>query len=94
MSQDPFDSEYSSLTHFSISLARKYVNLKKPYNQDIKEQVTAIIFFKKEDRLYMKSPTQEEKCVEGVFQIQSPICGVNFSNNISTTQIRVSQRKD
>ena len=26
----------------------------------------------------MKSPTPEAKCAEGAFQIQSPICGVNF----------------
>ena len=32
--------------------------------------------------LYMKSPTPETKYAEGVFQIQSPICGVNFPNNI------------
>ena len=46
LSQDPPDSECSTLTHFSMSLARNYVNLKKPYNQDIKEQVTTIIFLK------------------------------------------------
>ena len=60
-----------------MSLARKYVHLKEPYNQDIKEQVTTIIFFKT-GRLYMKSPTPEAKCAEGVFQIESPIWGVNF----------------
>ena len=36
------------------------------------------MFFKKEDRLYMKSTTAEAKCGKGVFQIQFPICGVNF----------------
>ena len=41
----------------------------------------------------MKSPTLEAKCAEGVFQIQSPICGVNFSNDILTTQVRVNERK-
>ena len=30
----------------------------------------------------MKSPTSEAKFVEGAFQIQSPILGVNFSNNM------------
>ena len=45
---------------------------------------------KKEDRLCMKSPTLEGSCVDCVFQIQSPICGVNFSNNISTPQVRVN----
>ena len=42
----------------------------------------------------MKSPTPEAKCAEGVFQIQSPICGVNFSNNISITQVRVNESKN
>ena len=41
----------------------------------------------------MKSPTQETKWAEGVFQIQSPICDVNFSNNISVNQVRVDVRK-
>ena len=30
-----------------MSLACKYVNLKEPYNQDIKEQITIITFLKK-----------------------------------------------
>ena len=33
----PFDSECSAVIHFSMSLARKYVYPKEPYNQDIKE---------------------------------------------------------
>ena len=41
----------------------------------------------------MKSPIPEAKCAKGVFQIQSPICGVNFSNNISITQVSVNERK-
>ena len=41
----------------------------------------------------MKFPTPEAQCAEGVFQIQSPICGVNFSNNISITQVRVNERE-
>ena len=45
----------------------------------MKEKVTT----KKEDRLYMKSPTPEAYCAEDVFQLQSPTCGVNFSNNIN-----------
>ena len=40
LNQDPSDSECNALTYFSMSLAHKYVNLKQPYNQDIKEQVT------------------------------------------------------
>ena len=42
----------------------------------------------------MKSPIPEAKCAKGVFQIQSPICGVKFSNNISITQFRVNERKN
>ena len=42
----------------------------------------------------MKSPTQDAYCAEGVFQAESPICGVNFSNNISITQVKVSERKN
>ena len=41
----------------------------------------------------MKSPTLEAQCADGVFQIQSPICDVNFSNNISIPQIRVNKRE-
>ena len=76
-----------------MSLARKYINLKEPYNQYIKEWVTTLNFFHKK-RLYMKSPAPETKCTKGVFQIQSPICGVNFSNNTSVTQVRVNERKN
>ena len=36
----------------------------------------------------MKSPTPEAKCAEGVFQIQCPICGVNFLNNLSIRGLR------
>ena len=41
----------------------------------------------------MKFPTSEAWCVEGVFQIQSPVCGVNFLNNILLTQVRISENK-
>ena len=37
LTHDPFNSECRTLTHFSISLAQTNVNLKEPYNQDIKE---------------------------------------------------------
>ena len=52
------------------------------------------IFFKKEDRLYMKFPTREPKCAKGVFQIQSPNCRVNFSSNISIIQVGVNESKN
>ena len=42
----------------------------------------------------MKSPFLENKCAKGVFQIQSPISGVNFLSNISITQVRVNERKN
>ena len=48
LSQDPSDSKCSALTHFSMSPAHKYVNLKKAYNQNIKEQVTIKKCLKKE----------------------------------------------
>ena len=41
----------------------------------------------------MKSPTPEASCTEGVFQTQSCICGVNFLNNISITQVKVNERE-
>ena len=42
----------------------------------------------------MKPPTPEAKCAKGVFQIQSPIGGVSFPNNISITQVKVNERKN
>ena len=39
----------------------------------------------------MKPPVPEVWCGEGVFQIQSPICGVYFSKNISIPQARVNK---
>ena len=68
LSQDHSDSECSVLTHFSISLARKYVNLKELYKKDIKYYVTTIIKKKKEDRIYMKSPYPEAKCAKDLFK--------------------------
>ena len=41
-----------------MSLAHKYIYLKEPYNQDIKEQITTIFFLIK-DWLYMKSSIPE-----------------------------------
>ena len=67
---------------FSKSLTHKQANIKEPYNQDIKAQVNKKDI-KKEGRLYMKSPTQGVVC-RGCFQIQPPICGVNFKQSINT----------
>ena len=44
MNQDPSNSECSTLTHLSMTLTHKYVNLEEPYNEDIKELVTTNIF--------------------------------------------------
>ena len=41
----------------------------------------------------MKSPTPEAQCAEGVFQMQSSICDVYFSNNISILQVRINKRE-
>ena len=41
----------------------------------------------------MKFQTLEAKCAEDVYQIQSRICGVNSSSNISLTHVRVNERK-
>ena len=41
----------------------------------------------------MKSPTSEAKCPESVFEIQSPISGFNFSNNISISQVKTMRGK-
>ena len=38
----------------------------------------------------MNSPTPEAQCVKDIFQIQSPICGIHFSNNKSILQIRIN----
>ena len=35
------------------------------------------------NRHCVKSPTPETQCAEGIFQIQYPICAVNFTNKIS-----------
>ena len=65
-------------------MAHKYVNLQEPYNQDIKEK----------DKTLYKTPNPEAKCAKVVFQIKSPICGVNFSNNISIALVKVNERKN
>ena len=75
-----------------MSLANKYVNLKELYNQDIKEQVTTKNFLKKKTGFTWNPNRRDIKCAEGVFQIQSSICEVNFSNNISITQVMVNER--
>ena len=41
----------------------------------------------------MKCPTLEAHYAEDIFQIQSPICGVYFSNNMWIPQVRVNKRE-
>ena len=41
----------------------------------------------------MKFQTQRHSVQKVFYQIQSTICGVNFSNNISITQVKVNERK-
>ena len=72
---DPSDSECSILPHFSMSLTHKYVNLKEPYNQDIKEQVTTKNFFKKKAGFTSNSQPQRHK-VPKVFFKFNPLFNV------------------
>ena len=48
---------------------------------------------KKEDRLCMKLTVPKALCTKGIFQIQPPISGANFSNNISIPQFRVNMKE-
>ena len=41
----------------------------------------------------MRSQTPEALSAEGAFQIQLPICGINFSINISIPQVKVNMRE-
>ena len=59
LSQDLSHSECSALTYFSMSLAHKYLNLKQPFNEDIKEQVTTKFFLKGGQALH-EIPTPEK----------------------------------
>ena len=75
-----------------MSLSHKYVNLKDPYNQDIKEQVTTI--FLKKRRQALHGIAKPEHSVQNVFfKFNLLFFGVNFSNNISINQVRVNERK-
>ena len=77
-----------------LILTCKYVNLKEPYNQDIKEQVTTKNFLKKKTDFKWNPQPQRHIVQKGDFQIQSPSCGANFLNNISITQVRVNEKKN
>ena len=51
-------------------------------------------FFKKIRQTLHEITTPETKWAEGVFQTQSPIFGVNFSNIITITHVRVNEMKN
>ena len=92
LSQGPSNSECSALSYFYMSLAHKHINLKEPYNQDIKEQATTI-FLKKEDRLYMKSQPQRYSVYKWFFKFNPVFVVLIFSSNMSITQARVNEDK-
>ena len=79
LSQDPSDSECSALTHFSMNLARKYVNLKRPYNQDIAEQVTTINFLKNKTD-FTWNPQLQRQSMQKVFFKLNPLFVVSKNN--------------
>ena len=75
-----------------MNLALKYVNLKELYNQDIKKQVTTKYFLKKKTCFTWNSQPQRHS-VQKMFSVPYfSIRGVNFSNNISITQVRINER--
>ena len=51
-------------------------------------------FFSKERQALHETSNPVEKWAKGVFQTQSPICGVKFSNNIPINQFRMNERKN
>ena len=80
---------------FSKSLTNNWAKLIEPYNQAIKVRITTKDI-KKEDRLFMKSPTKEGGIVQRVFFKfipPPPVSGLNLSINISAPQLRVKIRK-
>ena len=68
-----------------MSLVHKYVYLIEPYYQEIKVKVTT--------KNLLKEKTVHNISTEGLFQIQSPICGVKFSNNILTSQVKIKEKE-
>ena len=76
-----------------MSLSHKYINLKESYNQDIHEQVTTKNFLKKKTGFAWNPQSQRHSVEARCFQIQSPICYVKFSNNVSVRWVRVNERK-
>ena len=76
-----------------MSLSHKYINLKESYNQDIHEQVTTKNFLKKRTGFAWNPQSQRYSVEARCFQIQSPICYVKFSNNVSVRWVRINERK-
>ena len=61
-----------NVAHFSMSLFHKYINLKEPHNQDIKEQFTIKKFWKKKTGFKWNSQPQSHS-VQKVFFIFNPL---------------------
>ena len=51
-----------------MNIAREYVNLKEPYNQDIKELATTIIFLKKKPDFTWNPQTQRQIVLKVFFK--------------------------
>ena len=66
LSQDPSDYECGALSHFPMSLAHKYVNLKEP--QDIKEHVTTKKYLKKTTGFTRNSEPQRHSVQKVLFK--------------------------
>ena len=54
-------------------------------------QITRKNFKKRRQTLHEILPAPEELCAKGVFQIQPPISGVNFSNNMSAPPYNMTE---
>ena len=76
-----------------MSMAHNYVNIKEPYNQDIKKLVTTKNFPKKKTGFTLNSQPQRHSVQNELFKFNHIFCSVNFLNNISITQIKVNERK-
>ena len=67
-----------------MSLVREYINLQEPYNQDIKEQVTTILFFKKRRQSLHEIPNPRGKLCKRCFSNSIPcLCSWLFKQYIN-----------
>ena len=78
LGQGPSDSECSALTHFSMSIAHKYINLKEPYNQDINEQVTTKKILKKKADFTWNFQPQRHSIQTIFFKFNPPFLFLTF----------------